>query len=911
MRRREPGEGENLSGPEYKKSEYEPREGTGGNFVDKVGNIRLDKYNMPDDVKSIIKEIMNGFVDSFDPRWTEAGFAQEQATRAARYLLSATKDAMLDAIKSKDSLAYLRASQQLEIAQNELRVLTFSAGRTLRVFKEIVPSKYSGDLDAIIKNRTGKTLEQLNQEMELVKEIDNPQGVADFIEQNRKGAWRKGEDYILALFRNSILSGIITHGAYLAGNTLGTVYEATALNASRKVIFGKDATEMAKLTEIQLHGMYRGLLNSMPVAYGALKSGVPFMKGSIEHLAGEALDNIVSGKVGKDATLEAAIKEFKANNLKREDINSSLVLKSSDKAERVAQYDKYPAISKYLEKSVSEGSKRYEQSLPGKIGYALTIPERAIQAVHTVSYAANYEVYIAWKAHQAGVDAGFRGDELSTYIEGYVKRPPAKAALEAHQASLDAIFMGAGKQHVSKIELAGKALTHISEGKAGEDPYLANAISEMNAKGLTNETIGKEIKAKLLLDQSKEKDVIEARNQIMQKYPDITKYMSKYIEKEYKQPKKSIEDLASNFINNDIPGIRVVTQLAVPFVKISLRIAEAGLINNTPLGFLKESIRADIRGDNGIAARQNAIARMTAGSFVGMTFVGLAANGNLTGSMPTDPKEREKLPPGWKPNAFHIGELYIPVPKWAGRFSDLIVASSALGNAGRSLAHDDYHHAAVALSAGFGGLMDENFIGSLSKLHEAMTSEHGVITFVNNIIPSFVPYSAFQSQIEHSVDPYARQVTNQGPANLWGLLPRMANKTFLAGELLLPKYDVYGDPVPGATQVSIGHGGTNPIEQKLSELDIGIAPCKYVMGGVRLTDQEYNEYTRSAGVFVKKFVGDMISVPSFSTFSHSEQVIKVDSMVRISRDIAFAALQTTHPHLTDRIYKAKLIKVNK
>ncbi len=586
-------------------------------------------------------------------------------------------------------------------------------------------------------------------------------------------------------------------------------------------MFGSNAADISNLASIQLKAMHRGILNSLPVAFGALKSGVPFMKGSVEHLAGQALDYIIEGKLSKDNTLNEAIKEFKDNNLSRNDVDTSLLLNTADRVSRDAQREKYPAISRYIEKSIQDGSKKYQQSLPGKLGYALTYPERGIQAVHTVSYAMNYELSIASRAHESGISAGFKGDELSTYIEKYVKRPPAKAALESHNEALNAIFM--------------------EESKHG-----------------------------------------------------------------------GISDWASKFINNEIPVFRVVTQLAVPFVKISLKIAEAGLVDSTPLGFIKESIRKDIRGDNGYVARQNAIAKMSAGSLLGMSLVGMAAEGGLTGSMPIDPKEREKLPPGWKPNAFHIGEVYIPIPKWAGKFSDLIVAASTLGTTGRYLSNQDYHHAAVALSAGLGDLMDENFMGSLAKLSEAISSKHGAITFINDVLPSLaVPYSTFQSQIEREIDPYARQVTNQGPSNLWGLLPRIEAKTFLAGELLLPKYDVYGDPMPGETQVSIGRGGTNPIQQKLSELDIGIAPCKYVMGGVRLTDKEYNEFTRISGGLIKQNLGAIVSAPFFPNISHSQQAIQIADIVKNSRDVAFAQLQIIHPDLIDRVYQANLLKIEK
>ena len=65
--------------------------------------------------------------------------------------------------------------------------------------------------------------------------------------------------------------------------------------------------------------------------------------------------------------------------------------------------------------------------------------------------------------------------------------------------------------------------------------------------------------------------------------------------------------------------------------------------------FLMLKGAADAAGQNGPRAQQLAIARYGVGASTAITVGYLATQGKLTGSMPTDPKVRAALPPGWQP----------------------------------------------------------------------------------------------------------------------------------------------------------------------------------------------------------------------------------------------------------------------
>jgi hypothetical protein len=58
---------------------------------------------------------------------------------------------------------------------------------------------------------------------------------------------------------------------------------------------------------------------------------------------------------------------------------------------------------------------------------------------------------------------------------------------------------------------------------------------------------------------------------------------------------------------------------------------------------------ADIAGQNGPRAQQLALGRVTVGATTMAVVADYAAGGQITGSMPSDPKLRDALPPGWQP----------------------------------------------------------------------------------------------------------------------------------------------------------------------------------------------------------------------------------------------------------------------
>lgn len=426
-------------------------------FVDKGGRFRLDKFNTSQDAMAALKEMVAQNMDFLDARSGTDAYKQAQLIRANKQLLAQLAESFVKARElakgtPEDMAAYLRISEQMQIAGRIRAELQADWGHAGHALQEVTRTEGVEDVDALVRQVTGKTLFQLEEEARLMEQLPTPEKQAQFADDMRTGKWRKFEDGTIALFRNSILSNPITHAAYTVGNYVTAMTRAIATKGIAALLSG-DVSRFGEVPRA-VAALHIGIANALPVAAAALRSGVPFMRGSVGPLVQRALydvfakmsedrlNKIASGDMG---LLKAAQDEALEKGVKIEDINPSLALKSADSRAAQAQRENFPAIHAYLENAATGGYQEYKPSLPGAIGNALTWPERSLAAIHTVSYAMNFEMEIASSAFQSALKKGLTGDDMNIHIARYTQSPPVDVMEAAHDQSLRAVFMSRPK----------------------------------------------------------------------------------------------------------------------------------------------------------------------------------------------------------------------------------------------------------------------------------------------------------------------------------------------------------------------------------------------------------------------------------------------------------------------------------
>ena len=271
--------------------------------TDKIGNIRLENLNTSADVNQAIRELYTANKDRLgaatrgvvtdqtvisladsmgvNPALVADNMArlrdmsvQDNVPLAARIWLMREVFTRLAAdvrtkMEGTDEAAYAEARQRFLMAHETLTGITAEVGRGLRAFRTMKEGEagQAMDLATMLQAQTGKTLFQLQQEMRLGRAMENPAQVARFVNDMETTLWQKIRAGIISYAVNNLISGPLTHGAYVVGNKMVQLFKAvpvTALAATEGAVreaLGQTVADRVYYGEIgaQLYGLLHGL----------------------------------------------------------------------------------------------------------------------------------------------------------------------------------------------------------------------------------------------------------------------------------------------------------------------------------------------------------------------------------------------------------------------------------------------------------------------------------------------------------------------------------------------------------------------------------------------------------------------------------------------------------------------------
>ena len=338
-------------------------------------------------------------------------------------------------------------------------------------------------------------------------------------------------------------------------------------------------------------------------------------------------------------------------------------------------------------------------------------------------------------------------------------------------------------------------------------------------------------------------------------------------------------------------------KLAFPFMQIGTNIIQEGIVAHSPLALLSADARADLMGRNGEIARTTQIAKIGVGTGIAVSVMGLASEGLVTGGEPTDPKEAAAWRlAGNQAYSIRIGQTWYPYKKLTGIFGPLIAASADLHTVGHLLAEGEQKKAMAALVNGMSkAVVDETWMSGASNLLTAASHwDTDGERYLANIAKGFIPFSSATNQLAAEVDPYAREAH--------GILQTVRNALPWESEGLFPRRDIFGAPLTRRTQMSSSTISTDPAALRLQALQdsghaVFPAPVQHDISGVKLTDQQYDDYAHVAGTMFHQNLSALVSAPGFSALPEHFQAEAIKSSVSDSREKAKAWVQMTYPDI--------------
>jgi hypothetical protein len=296
-------------------------------------------------------------------------------------------------------------------------------------------------------------------------------------------------------------------------------------------------------------------------------------------------------------------------------------------------------------------------------------------------------------------------------------------------------------------------------------------------------------------------------------------------------------------------GVPVIGRVVMPFTRTPYELGRYHF-QRTPIGLVTKSFQADLAA--GGAKADLAYARVTAGTAILLSMTDLAMKGEITGAMPSSPRARAQLPPGWKPYSFKIGDTYYsyrglePVASAISLSADLV---SVLAQEGAR--EGDATNEELAMGVVFAlaeQLIAAPFMSGVQRFFQAMgDKEQYGQNYVQSLAASVVPTGV--GVVAHAMDPIGRVVASS--------LDAAQSRLPYFSKLLPAAFDNLGRELPfasgkGATfdvlsPIRASKDRSEPIDEELVKIDSVIyRPGKNMnFDGVKVNMDMYpQEYSR-------------------------------------------------------------------
>lgn len=232
------------------------------------------------------------------------------------------------------------------------------------------------------------------------------------------------------------------------------------------------------------------------------------------------------------------------------------------------------------------------------------------------------------------------------------------------------------------------------------------------------------------------------------------------------------------------PAAAAAVDVVAPFTKVPSAVITR-LFEYTPVGAVKEAARQIKLGKFDQRAMAQTLGEVSTGT--GVLYIGnaLASQGQITGPMPTDQKERDLWQlEGKQPNAIRFGDKWYSF-NYTSPVGQLLQMGAQIADGSKK-----GKQAVDALASGVAGgakaVVDQSFLQGIQGALDALTDPTRYAdSFLKSTAGSLIP--TLPADIAKAVDPLQRQ-TNSVQEAVTARIPGLRNT-------LLPKQDAFGAPL--------------------------------------------------------------------------------------------------------------------
>lgn len=434
-------------------------------------------------------------------------------------------------------------------------------------------------------------------------------------------------------------------------------------------------------------------------------------------------------------------------------------------------------------------------------------------------------------------------------------------------------------------------------------PEAFSAIHDLHSTGRDARMMGvdnTDMNMSMRADPKMENVWIERREQYIREhlseFPDIVQQADKAAARAIYQEKRAGVDAINNVLN--LPGLKYPASFIVPFVRTPYNIAAQGA-GMTPAAYFM-AWRAAANGDSGEAVDR--AARATFGTMIMIGAYTAANSGNMTGPMPDTEREKDTLPPGWKPYAWKIKNpingdtVYVEVKDW-GAVAIPLVIGATIGDAVQRGEHTSAPGKLFFKSIGAMGkfMTDLSMLQGIQNVLELMQKPDRIGQKIfQGAMTQMVPYSGLQKQINDALGRPARSPRAWDTGDWTTYFDQLLAISPLTSNLVQERLTPMGDPVqPSQTglsafvsPVSYSVERDEPALRLLRRYDVGIPDAPKQALNITLTEDEGREIQKATGRYIRRLTAQAEASQSFQNASIAKKQEWVQGWVDDARQAA-------------------------
>lgn len=356
----------------------------------------------------------------------------------------------------------------------------------------------------------------------------------------------------------------------------------------------------------------------------------------------------------------------------------------------------------------------------------------------------------------------------------------------------------------------------------------------------------------------------------------------------------------------------LLTKMIAPFVKFGINSAKfAG--ERSVFSLLNPEIRSILKGEKGLAARDEQLAKIAVGSAVSATAIYMASQGMVTGGGPKDPAERAlKRAEGWMPYAFKVGDTYY-AGNWNDPASTLFFVAADMYEIGHKLGEEDTSAIAQLIMASVvNNITSKSYFQGMSDATDVMNDpvRYGQ-QWLNKQAGTIIPTGV--AQAARLQDPYLRDARTVIDT-LKSRLPKTPLNPEFNSEQVFPVRDLWGNAIKregalGPDAISPIYTSTEKNDPLLRELDSpGLYPAKLdrQIRGVDLTTRQYDDYQRVAGKLMRNNLESVVnSMPQWGSIAPGVRKEILDKTISQSREMARKYMLMYYPGIMQQAIDTK------